>query len=158
MSSSTLPNTPSAADRARMVEAVVRVAETSLFAVAEPLAADAPVPPVEARWDVAVVRFRGPFSGTMSLAVPDPLARELCEMFLGEDPGPDPEGAISDFSGEVANMSCGAWLTMLDVDGCFDLTHPDVTRQDAPPERRDAVIMINDWPVTVALHLDGAEP
>lgn len=154
MSSSTLPTTPSPAERARLIDAVVRVAETSLFAVAEPLADATPAPDVAGPWDVAVVRFRGPFAGTMTLSVPDPLARELCELFLGEAPGPDAEGAISDFAGEMANMSCGAWLTVLEADGCFDLAHPEVTRQDGPAPAPDAVVLVNDWPVSVAVHIE----
>jgi len=141
------------AERDRIVDAVVRVAERSLYAFAEPVSAALMPAAIDGGWYDATVTFRGPFAGQMSLAVPVLLARQICGAFLG-DSEVDDETAIRDLVGEFANMTCGTWLTALNQAGCFDLTHPEVTPATALAPRELAFI-INEFPVMLSARIDG---
>lgn len=133
---------------------MVRVAERSLYAFAEPVPPALMPPTIDGGWYDATVAFRGPFSGQMSLAVPVVLARQICAAFLG-DSEVDDETAIRDLVGEFANMTCGTWLTAVNEAGCFDLTHPEVTPAVtlAP---RELAFVINELPVMLSARFDGA--
>lgn len=144
----TIPET----ERERIVDAVVRVAERSLYAFAEPVSPAIMPAAVDGGWYDASVSFAGPFSGTMSLAVPVMLARQICAAFLG-DSEVDDETAIRDLVGEFANMTCGTWLTAANEAACFDLTHPEVIAAEtlAP---RDLAFVINEMPVMLSARID----
>lgn len=139
-------------ERDRIVEAVVRVAERSLYAFAEPVSPAIMPLTVDGGWYDASVSFAGPFSGTMSMAVPVVLARQICAAFLG-DSDVDDETAIRDLVGEFANMTCGTWLTAVNEAGCFDLTHPEVSPATSL-DPRELAFVINEMPVMLSARID----
>lgn len=142
------------AEQERIIEAVVRVAERSLYACAEPVPAGMMPPAAAGGWYDATVRFRGPVSGQMALAVPVALARQICAAFLGGGEVDD-ESAVRDLVGEFANMTCGAWLTGLNEAACFDLAHP-VVEPAATLEPRELALVINELPVMLSTRIEGA--
>lgn len=140
-------------ERERMIEAVVRVAERSLYACAEPVS-DALMPAsIDGGWHVASLQFRGPFSGRVSMAVPTHLSRQLCAAFLGDDV--EDEAAVRDLIGEFVNMACGSWLTSCAQHQCFDLARPEVISSGVAP-RCDLAFVINDMPVVLTMEMTGA--
>ena len=142
--------------RQQLTDAVIAVAERSLFALAEPIDAAAVPPTIDGGWYDAAVSFAGPFSGRVALAVPVTLAHQFCAAFLGETDVED-EAAVRDVVGELANMACGTWLTSIDAAGCFDLAHPEVQKIDET-KTPDIALMINDMPVTIVAQVEQGEP
>jgi CheY-specific phosphatase CheX len=131
---------------AALCEALVKVAETSFFAFAEAAGDDA-VPTAE-RWYAATVRFNGPLSGAITVAVPTPLAYDLAQAFLGGAEVDEP--TVRDLCGEFANQVTGTWLTGLQQRVRFDLEVPAVEEVDAAPAG-GVLMMINDQPAVVVL-------
>jgi len=138
----------------------VRVAESSLFAWAEPCdparfddllaARDAAEP-----WLSASVAFDGAFEGVATITLPQGLAAELCASFSGlaaEELGLD---QVRDFTGELANMACGAWLTCTHRSDGFDLRAPVVSATGRPEgtmsDRASTGLILNDAPIRLAL-------
>jgi len=142
------------ADRDRIADAVVRVAERSLYAFAEPVPPALMPRTIDGGWYDATVSFRGPFSGELALAVPVMLARQIAAAFLG-DSDVDDETAIRDMVGEFANMACGTWLTAVNDAGCFDLAHPEVLPA-ADLDPRELAFVINELPVMLSARIEGA--
>lgn len=138
-------------ERERMIEALTRVAERSLYAFAEAVPADLMPRTIDGGWHVASLKFSGPFSGEVSMAVPVVLGRQMCTAFLGDDEVDD-ETAVRDLVGEFANMTCGTWLTARQDAGCFDLTHPNVVAVDAVPGC-DLAFVVNDMPVMLSMQI-----
>jgi chemotaxis phosphatase CheX-like protein len=154
---SSVPALRPAHDPAALAEALIRVAERSLFAYAE-LAATDQVLVTASGWYEASVSFTGPFSGCVRVALPVGLARDLWASFLGLEPDVAvDEVAVCDLVGELANMAAGSWLTGRGETSCFDLTHPEV-RQVAAPPAADAVVSVNDQPVAIVLRVAPGEP
>jgi CheY-specific phosphatase CheX len=139
------------AERERMIEAVTRVAERSLYAFAETVPVDLMPRTIDGGWHVASLQFTGPFSGSMSMAVPVMLGRQICSAFLGDD-DVDDETAIRDLVGEFANMTCGTWLTAHQASACFNLTHPSVDAAVEVPVG-DLAFVVNDMPVMLSLEI-----
>ena len=133
---------------AMLCPALAKVAETSFFAFAEPGGGGA-VPAVP-YWYAASVRFRGPVSGQVTVAMPVSLAYDLASAFLGGDEVNEP--IVRDLCGEFVNQVTGTWLTELDEPVGFDLDGPAVGWVEGMPEPGVAVI-VNDQPVIVTLHL-----
>ncbi len=138
------------AERDRMIDAVIRVSERSLYAFAEHVPTAMMPATIDGGWHVASLRFRGPFSGQVSMAVPVLLSQQICGAFLGDDV--QDESAVRDLVGEFANMACGAWLTGFETRECFDLTHPEVAAADQVPSC-DLAFVINDLPVMLSMSL-----
>ena len=85
----------------------------------------------------------------MPLALPTALAHDLYVSFLGLEPDAAiDDRAVRDLVGELANMTCGSWLTGVHATSCFDLTHPDVQVIDAAPPT-GVVVMIDYQPVVI---------
>jgi CheY-specific phosphatase CheX len=145
-----------ASERDRIIEVLVRVAERSLFAFAEPADPATIAPQIDGGWIEAAVSFHGPFSGHVTLIVSSLLARHLCGAFLGLGPDePLEDAAVADFVGEFANMVCGSWLTGLDASACFDLAHPQTQALvDAPPA--DAAAQIDGFPMLLVVRGGGS--
>jgi hypothetical protein len=141
------------AERERMIDAVIRVSERSLYAFAEHVPAALMPATIDGGWHVASLQFRGPFSGRISMAVPVLLSQQICGAFLGADV--QDEAAVRDLVGEFANMTCGAWLTGIDTTECFDLTHPEVDAAQQVPSC-DLAFVINDLPVMLTMSLSDA--
>jgi CheY-specific phosphatase CheX len=140
-----------AAERDRMIDAVTRVAERSLYAFAEAVPVELMPQTIDGGWHVASVSFMGPFSGRMTMTVPAVLGRQICSAFLGDDEVAD-DVAVRDLVGEFANMTCGTWLTAQHASACFDLTHPDVIDAEVAPSC-DIAFVINELPVTLRLEM-----
>lgn len=136
------------AERERMIDAVIRVSERSLYAFAEHVPKQLMPAKIDGGWHVASLRFQGPFSGRISMAVPALLSQQICGAFLGADV--QDEGAVRDLVGEFVNMTCGSWLTGLEASGCFDLTHPEVEAAELVPSC-DLAFVINDLPVMLSM-------
>lgn len=141
------------AECARMIDAVIRVSERSLYAYAEHVPKDLMPATIDGGWHVASLQFRGPFSGSISMAVPVLLSQQICGAFLGDDV--QDETAMRDLVGEFANMACGAWLTGIEATACFDLTHPEVDATRQVPSC-DLAFVINDLPVMLSMSVDDA--
>jgi hypothetical protein len=141
------------AERERMIDAVIRVSERSLYAFAEHVPTELMPATIDGGWHVASLQFRGPFSGRISMAVPTLLSQQICGAFLGDDV--QDESAVRDLVGEFANMACGAWLTGLEADGCFDLSHPEVNATERVSEC-DLAFVINDLPVQLTMAVSDA--
>jgi hypothetical protein len=118
--------------RDALLAAVTEVAEKSLFAFADfsdRAAFDAAAAPLstDRDWLRAGIRFTGPIDGQFALVVPAGLARRLCAAFAGaEAPDDVGEDDVIDFTGELANMVCGTWLTRTWRHEAFSLTPPRV--------------------------------
>ena len=98
-----------------------------------------------------MVSFTGPTTGSIAFSMPDGLARGLFVAFLGLEPeAAIDDGALGDFLGEFANMSCGAWLTSLELPECFAIASPVVGPFEGLPDPESlAVVMVNDGPVVI---------
>jgi CheY-specific phosphatase CheX len=117
-----------------LLAAVTEVAENSLFAFADAsdeaaFDATAAASETDGDWLCARMAFTGPISGQFALTLPAALARRLCAAFAGADSTDDIGDAdLVDFTGELANMVCGTWLTRTCRQVAFDLTPPRVLR------------------------------
>jgi hypothetical protein len=165
MSSPTL--LASADCRAPLLAALTDVAENSLFAFADVSDADrfddAVRDPVQAgsRWLTASIPFHGSASGRFALTIPETLARRLCASFAGADSIDEiHDGDLFDFSGELANMVCGAWLTRASRHEVFSLRPPRVARTDpdvlADPGADRVYLSIDDVPIRLDVSLSPA--
>ncbi len=117
-------------------------------------------PLTEKTFALAQVRFTGPFSGSLSLVVPESLCGPLKANMLGAElaggiAGKHPHDAL----GELLNVTCGHLLTALaGEDPVFDLTPPetlavDRTRWNAIKGLPNtAALLLEDTPVL--LHLE----
>jgi CheY-specific phosphatase CheX len=141
------------AERERIIDAVTRVAERSLFAFAEEIPVELMPASIDGGWHVASLQFAGPFSGRMSLAVPAVLGRQICDACIGDEPAD--LSAVRDLVGEFANMTCGTWLTTRQEESCFDVTHPEVVDADHVPAC-DMAFAINDLPVKLSIEIGSA--
>jgi chemotaxis phosphatase CheX-like protein len=120
---------PFADDQAVLLSAVTEVSENSLFAFADRSDARAFGAAVAADpdWLVARIRFSGPIGGRFALTIPRALALRLCAAFAGADTAEAiGDGDLLDFTGELANMICGTWLTRACQHEAFGLTPPSV--------------------------------
>ena len=136
--------------RALLDAALVRVAETSFFAVVEP-GGDA-MAGVDGPWYSASVHFRGSCGGRVILTLPASLARELAGAFLGEDE--IAEQVVRDLCGELVNQVTGTWLTSLDDSLPFDIDAPLVEETSGPGV--GISMRVNDQPVVLNLDVFGA--
>jgi len=135
-----------------VTDAIASVAETSFFAFAEP--AEGPLPSGAECYEICVA-FAGAFSGVVRIVMPIALARDLSAAFSGAGPGDELEAdSVVDLAGEFGNMACGTWLTGLGEAVIFSLSHPLVSRCDAPAAHT-AVMLINDQPISVELELES---
>jgi hypothetical protein len=153
---SSAPPPQAAHNRAALTAALVAVVERCFFAFAEP-AAPGYVIPAASGWYEASVSFGGPLSGSVILALPVGLARELWTLFLGlESDAVADAVAVQDLTGELTNMVCGAWLTGLAETSCFELTHPEVRRIEAAPAA-ELVVVVNDQPIVIVLQIASGD-
>jgi hypothetical protein len=140
-----------------LMGAVGDVAERSFFAFAEPCG-----PPQFAEladgvtgWYCASVRFEeADVCGVIDCFVPDGLAGELLDAFIGRSPDEPPAdpAAVADLLGEFANQVCGAWLTRAANRHMFTLRQPHVTVMGDGAFQPDAgaiTMSLNDRPVAV---------
>jgi CheY-specific phosphatase CheX len=120
------------------------------------------MPQIEpARTATATVRFRGPFSGQLTLTVPHEMLAEIAANMLGLDCGEQcSEQAKADALGELANVICGNLVAAVSAPTeVFDLEKPEVTVVDRCEQGEEAqqggglrtVLAVEDGWVEVAL-------
>lgn len=146
------PNSPAADVREGLQAAVTEVAELNCFAFAEPLTAEAFAERTESypHWLCAEVGFRGAFDGVLRVAMPTTLAEALCASFVGDlDASGPTERQVFDFTGELANIATGAWLSRAHTHAVFNLSHPDVA---AMPEGWQPATFAGDAPALLAVN------
>lgn len=107
------------------------------------------------RWISAHVDFDGAFAGRVTVVVPYTLASDMAAAIAGVMPGdPIDELLVLDATGEFANMVCGTWLTRACIHRRFDLRPPAALAIPGMPAAADdgeEHLLINDWPVTLAV-------
>jgi hypothetical protein len=140
--------------------ACASVAEQCLYGVADCCgeAAFAGYEPFDADgWLRAIVSFTGVVHGEVALTVRAASAREWCAGFAGLAPDdPLTEQQVWDFAAEMANMTCGAWLTHWSGNELFALEPavieplPEGAPAPEPPGGCVQHLLINDVPVRVA--------
>lgn len=156
-----------------LLAAVTEVAENSLFAFADAsdkaaFDAAAAASDADGDWLRARICFTGPIGGQFSLTVPEALARRLSAAFAGADSADDiGEGDLIDFTGELANMVCGTWLTRACQHEAFDLTPPRVLRggpgratggEPGDAESASVYLAIDDTPIRLEIDRVTAAP
>ncbi len=108
-----------------------QIAENLAFMFIEPQD-DEPLPPPEGPCVMTQMNFKGPFSGSLALAVPITMCPIIAANVLGVDP--DDELVVKkpyDALNELLNVTCGNLLTAIAGDEpVFDLTIPQVTQLD----------------------------
>jgi CheY-specific phosphatase CheX len=131
------PISPPIADyHEALLAAVTGVAENSLFAFVDAsdqatfeAATIAPGADGGNDWLSAGIDFKGPIAGRFELTLSEALARHLCASFAGAETADEiGESDLLDFTGELANMMCGAWLTRAARHDAFSLMPPQVMR------------------------------
>ncbi len=150
------PITLSSEARDPLIDAATRVCETSFFAFVEPSSSELRASAaLEPRWYHTSVDYDGPLRGSLAVALPEGLAREVFAAFLGfADSWSANQAEIEDVVGEFANMVCGAWLTSLGGDSCFTLSHPEVSSGGLPVLDDMAIMLaVNDRPVVIQAQL-----
>lgn len=106
--------------------------------------------------------FDGPLRGTVALAVPAPLARELAANVLGVEPD-DGEAMPGDALKELLNVVVGNLLTALAGEApVFDLTIPELVRFDASHwdalagKQGSLVLLVDEQPVLLSVAMQPA--
>ncbi|MDE3154270.1 MAG: chemotaxis protein CheX [Acidobacteriota bacterium] len=142
-----------------LMAALADVAEQSFFACVDPCDAAS----FEERaagvdnWLRVSVGFQGAFAGLFSCTLPEPLAAELFDSFLGQaDESARNETLVFDLVGEFGNMICGTWLTRTAERRRFALHRPEVRRVPPPvvttgAEGGQELLCLNDRPLAVGL-------
>jgi len=109
---------------------------------------------------VASIHFRGPFSGTLFIAVPTTMLPELARNMLGLDQDP-PEDKQLDAFKELLNVVCGNLLPELaGPQALFDVSPPQLcpettlppTHHDTPPTAT-ATLDLDAGPARLALFI-----
>jgi Chemotaxis phosphatase CheX len=75
-------------------------------------------------WLAAQLRFTGPVTGQLGLAVQPATAARLANNFLGQDCGERPAAQLADILGELVNMVAGSLLARSARCPAFDLSPP----------------------------------
>lgn len=108
------------------------VAESLAFMFTEDLDEVGEPAVADTRFVRAHMEFRGPFTGTLQMAVPESMCPEITANVLGLDPEDElvtkqPHDALK----ELLNVTCGNVLTALAGEApVFDLTVPEVAPLD----------------------------
>jgi chemotaxis phosphatase CheX-like protein len=151
-----------------LLAALAEVAENSLFAFADMSdqaafgATAAPLAEGGEEWLHATIVFKGSIAGRFALTIPAPLSRRLCASFAGADSADEiSDEDLLDFSGELANMICGAWLTHAVPHEVFNLQAPKVVSAEPVPVVSNAAsehvyLAIDDVPVRLDLSWEPA--
>ena len=92
----------------------------------------------ESEWIGVRVTFRGPRSGVFGIGAPLPTARTLAANFLGQEEAEMQDAQMEEVFCELSNMICGAFLSRLDGDSVYDLSHPG--REDAVSQADEGVV------------------
>jgi len=109
---------------------------------------------------VASIHFRGPFSGTLFIAVPTTMLPELARNMLGLDQDPPRDKQLDAFK-ELLNVVCGNLLPELaGPQAIFDVSPPQLcpettlppTHHDTPPTAT-ATLDLDAGPARLALFI-----
>jgi len=142
-------------------EVFCEVAENLAFMFGE-LAEEDEMPPAPPEGVCASMGFTGAFPGSLAMAVPVEMCREIAANVLGVDlDDPDIEVKPIDALKELLNVTCGHVLTALaGEEPVFDLTVPEVTEIDAAGWKKlvDApgtvVFLVDESPLLLQLSVD----
>ncbi len=113
----------------------------------------------------AIISYRGPMSGTLTLLAARAIADELIENVLGLDPDDEEaEQAAADAIGELMNVTLGQLLTTVaGEEPVFDLSPPSVDRQIDPAEWAQMIqdaetrgVLVDDAPVLLKFTTNAA--
>lgn len=125
------------------------VMEKQVFMVPEPCPAG-----IAAEEDLlaGTISFSGRLIGSLLLAMPATLAREIAANFLGVDADDDEADlAAPDALKEMLNITCGNMLTALSgTEAVFDLTIPEVA-----PLARERVAALASLAETLVFEVEG---
>lgn len=145
----------------RLPEVVSTVSEQMFFGWAEPCDAGFVDERVRAgatsasdTWLRVEVVFRGQLDGTLLVALPRELARDLGSAMLGAEAETLTNELLDDVGGELANVICGALLTRDGSVHQYSLLPPLVSRGLRAPGSAaapSAYFSVNDHPMIVRL-------
>jgi CheY-specific phosphatase CheX len=89
-------------------------------------------------WIAAALAFEGNPSGKFGIGVSPESARSLAANFLGLDAEELAQMQMDEVIGELANMIAGSFVSRLESDCCFALSHPELQSSDEFAERLGA--------------------
>ncbi len=108
--------------------AVIETLETMFFASAVPVDSA----PHHATGTIrTVIEFRGDAEGIVEVSLTRDKACELAANFLGLDTADVSDAQVESVCGELANMVCGAMVSIADPDGHFVLNQPFLSAYDS---------------------------
>jgi hypothetical protein len=123
-----------------LIESASEVLETMYFSSVFGLANAEGLP--DEPWLSAQLAFRRHSAGTFGLDVPMNTARTLAANFLACDEDEVSDTQCAQVVCELANIICGATLLRLGSNSRFDLSHPEVQRNNYREECRDATTRV----------------
>lgn len=144
-----------------VAEVVCNVLEQMAFMFGDPMELDE-ISEADGEGVLARMQFKGPFTGSMTLAAPEELCPMLAENMLGVEPDDDrAQEKAHDALKELLNVCCGNVLTSLaGEEPVFDLTVPEVRSLDAGEwqaiveDERNVGLSVDDCPVMVRLEIE----
>ena len=107
--------------------ALSNILETMFFVTVDPIEDDqgeASSLKGSSRFFKGEIKFRGKYSGLLTLYLPTELAKTMAVNFMGTEESIVPEAQTMDMVGELCNILCGNLLTQLDKKTGYILTTP----------------------------------
>jgi len=111
------------------------------------------------------ISFRGPFNGTIEIALPSEFCEELAANTLGAEQEEVTPEMAADALKEIANVTCGQWLTAVAGEKpVFDLTVPTIEQLDSAGwgqlrDKASSIAMIvDDVPALITVSVEGDIP
>lgn len=81
-------------------------------------------------WNAAKLTFKGTPSGKLGIGVSSESARSLAANFLGLDSEEVSPAQVDEVIGELTNMIAGSFVSKLESDSSFALSHPELESSD----------------------------
>ncbi len=120
-----------------LIEALCSVAEKQAFLFPAPIRIKEATPPEDGGIFLGSISFHGDVSGTISMAMPETLCMEIVSNILSVEEGDGAsveEAQMKDVMGELLNVLCGQFLTLVEGDKpVFNLSVP-VIKAASPAE------------------------
>jgi len=109
--------------------------------------------------------FKGPFKGTIEMTLPTDFCEELAANTLGVEQEEITPEMAADALKEVANVTCGQWLTTIAGDRpVFDLTIPNIEPLDSQGWKQlydgasSIAMIVDDVPALIDITVEGDIP
>jgi CheY-specific phosphatase CheX len=108
-------------------------------------------------WISARLHFQGPSSGYFGLRTPLGTARIIASNFLGEDEVDLNTLQVIEVLCELSNMICGSFLSRLESNGVYDLSHPvrDLALVQPSADTVCQVLQLNEGALCVWLNTES---